>query len=576
MKQQTMLIPTLRSVGEEAAMASHRLMLRAGLIRQLAAGVYTYLPLAYRSLRKVEQVVREEMDRIGAQELLMPAMNPAELWRETGRWDTYGPELVTLGDRHERDFLLGPTHEEVITDLMRNEVNSYKKLPMALYQIQTKFRDERRPRSGLLRGREFLMKDAYSFHADAETLDETYRAMIEAYKRIFTRLGLDFRAVEADSGAIGGKENHEFMVLSDSGEDTLALCGSCDYAANIETAQVGEPEGGWAAADISRVPELKKIPTPKASTIRDVARLLDRQPAELIKSLLFIADDKPVLVLVRGDHEANEVKVKQALDARTCELADDETVRRVTGASTGFAGPVALKEDVKVVADLAVKGLADAVIGANETDAHFIHAAPGRDFGVDVWTDVRTVEEGDTCPQCGGMIRFARGIEVGHVFKLGTRYSEDMKANFLNATGKEQPFIMGCYGIGISRILAAIVEQHHDENGITWPSGAAPYPIHLIAVNVKDEAQKKLAEDLYEQLRQGGVEVLFDDRQERAGVKFKDADLIGIPLRITVGKRAADGIVEYKFRRSGESGELAAEELLGKLSELLKRVDESK
>nr|WP_309862380.1 proline--tRNA ligase [Desmospora profundinema] len=569
-----MLAPTLREVGAEAEMASHRLMLRAGLIRQLASGVYTYLPLGYRSLRKVEQIVREEMDRIGAQEVLMPAMNPAELWEETGRWDTYGPELVTLKDRHERKFLLGPTHEEVITDLMRNEVNSYKKLPMSLYQIQTKFRDERRPRSGLLRGREFLMKDAYSFHADRESLDATYQDMVDAYVRIFTRLGLDFRAVEADSGAIGGKESHEFMVLSESGEDTLAICGGCDYAANIETAQAGSTKGDSPGeADPEQVPQPEKVATPGKSTILEVASHLNVPSERLIKSLLFQVDGEPVLVLVRGDDEANEVKVKNALGATEVELADEATVLRVTGAPAGFAGPVGLKETVRIVADEAVQGLYDGVVGANEPDAHLIHVNPGRDFQVDQVADIRTVKEGDPCPRCGGVIRFTRGIEVGHVFKLGTKYSDAMRGTFLDGEGKERSFIMGCYGIGISRVAAAIVEQHHDENGIRWPLAAAPFQVHLIVVNAKKEEQARLANQLYEQLKDAGIEVLFDDRAERAGVKFKDSDLIGIPLRVIVGGKAAEGLVEYKFRRSGESGDLSAEEWMVKLPELLKRVD---
>lgn len=572
MRQKNMLIPTLRNVGAEAEMVSHRLMLRAGMIRQLAAGVYTYLPLAYRTLRKVEQIVREEMDRIGAQELLLPAINPAELWQESGRWDDYGPELIHFQDRHERDFLLGPTHEEVITDLVRNEVNSYKKLPMTLYQIQTKYRDERRPRSGLLRGREFLMKDAYSFHVDWESLDKTYRDMYQAYIRIFTRLGLDFRAVEADSGAMGGEENHEFMVLSDSGEDTLALCSSCQYAANVETAKVGRDE--TKAPDMAEVPKPEKVSTPGASTIDEVIQMLDKQPEQLIKSLLFTVDGDPVLVLVRGDHEVNEIKVKQALGAETCHLADDQTVNRVTGAPTGFAGPLGLKEAVRVVADHAVYEMAEAVTGANEADAHLLHVAPGRDFQVDLYADIRTVQEGDACPHCGEPIRFAKGIEVGHVFKLGTRYSDSMNATFLDQEGKEGRLIMGCYGIGISRLVAATVEQSHDDNGIIWPVGAAPYHVHLIAVNLKDETQSRLADQLYERLRADGVEVLYDNRQDRAGVKFKDSDLLGIPLRITVGKTAAEGKVEYKFRRSGKSGTLTTEELIEKLPDLLNRADQ--
>ncbi|SFS54563.1 proline--tRNA ligase [Marininema halotolerans] len=571
MRQQKMLIPTLRNVGEEAQMASHRWMLRAGMIRQMAAGVYSYLPLAYRSLRKVEQIVREEMDRIGAQELLLPALTTAELWQETGRWDTYGAELVKLHDRHEREFLLGPTHEEVITHLVRNEVNSYKKLPIALYQIQTKFRDERRPRSGLLRGREFLMKDAYSFHGDHETLDATYQDMYNAYQRIFTRLGLDFRAVEADSGAMGGSENHEFMVLSESGEDTLVMCNACDYAANLETAYVGEKQE--QTIDRKEVPPMEKVATPGASSIQAVSQFLDKQPTELVKSLLFIADEQPVLVLLRGDHEANEVKVKQVMEARHCELADDETVQRVTGAPIGFVGPVGLGDEVTILADHGVKRLQDPVLGANEKDAHFIHALPERDFRVDRYGDLRTVVEGDACPRCDGTFRFARGIEVGHVFKLGTRYSDDMGATFLNPQGKEESLIMGCYGIGISRVLAAIVEQQHDEHGIIWPSAVAPFQVHLIAVNVKDEAQVKLADSLYEKLTGMGIQVLYDDRPDRAGAKFKDADLIGIPLRVIVGKKAAEGTIEYKLRRTGESGELNSDELTSQLTKLIKQAD---
>lgn len=529
------------------------------------------MPLAYRVLRKVEQIVREEMDRTGAQELLLPAMHPAELWQETGRYETYGPELVKLKDRHEREFVLGPTHEEVITDLVRHFINSYKRLPMTLYQIQTKFRDERRPRSGLLRGREFIMKDAYSFHTDRESLDETYQAMYDAYVNVFTRCGLDFRAVEADAGAIGGKGTHEFMVLADSGEDTIALCNECDYAANIEMAEVvfNEP------AEVTRGEQQpEKVATPKASTIEEVTKVLGVKPDQVIKSILFVADKEPVLVLVRGDHEVNEVKVKNVLNASICELADEATVRRVTGAPVGFAGPVGLKEKVKILADRAVKVMPEAVVGANEADAHLIHVVPDRDFQVDLYADLRNIQEGDVCPRCGGSIRFARGIEVGHVFKLGTRYSEVMRGTFLDKQGREQPYIMGCYGIGISRTVAAVVEQHHDENGIIWPSSIAPFQIHLIAVNMKNEDQARTAEQLYEALTQAGYEVLFDDREERAGVKFKDADLIGIPLRITVGAKVSEGLVEYKFRRSGESGELAVQEVLEQLPELLKRVDQ--
>ncbi|SFJ23100.1 proline--tRNA ligase [Thermoflavimicrobium dichotomicum] len=569
MRQKTALIPTLRTVSE-AEMVSHQLLLRAGYMRQVAAGVYNFLPLGQRVLQKIIEIVREEMNRTGAQELLMPALNPAELWQESGRYDTYGPELVKLQDRHGRDFILGPTHEETITALVRGEINTYKKLPMTLYQIQTKFRDEKRPRSGLLRGREFIMKDAYSFHADRECLDQTYEDIYQAYVNIFTRLGLNFRAVEADAGAIGGKGTHEFMVLSDAGEDTIAICEACDYAANIEMAEVvfqGQDNGQ------ASVPAMEKVSTPGKRTIEEVSTFLGLPTHQFIKSLLFIVDEEPVLVLVCGDHEVNEVKVKNLFDATVCELADEETVRRIAGVPAGFVGPIGLKEQVKVIADQAVQVVIDAVVGANEVDAHLVHVQPGRDFQVDQYADLRIIQEGDVCPRCGGAIQFQRGIEVGHVFKLGTKYSQAMNANFLDASGKEQPFIMGCYGIGISRLVAAIIEQHHDENGIIWPVNVAPFAVHLIAVNMKNEDQAKIAEGLYEELKRAGMEVLFDDRLERAGVKFKDADLLGIPVRITVGAKASEGIVEIKLRRSGESAELAHEDVLKELPNWLKKAD---
>ncbi len=568
MRQKTAFIPTLRTVAE-AEMLSHQLLLRAGYIRQLAAGVYNFLPLGQRVLQKVTEIVREEMNRIGAQELLLPALNPAELWQETGRFENYGPELVKLQDRHGRDFILGPTHEETITDLVRGEINTYKKLPLTLYQIQTKFRDERRPRSGLLRGREFLMKDSYSFHADRESLDQTYEDHYQAYVRIFTRLGLNFRAVEADAGAIGGKGTHEFMALADSGEDTIAICEACDYAANIEMAEV--------VAEVTEkqedVPKFEKVPTPGHGTIEEVSTFLSLPKEQFIKNLLFEIDGEPVLVLVRGDHEVNEVKVKNLFEADRCELASEETVRRVSGAPAGFVGPVGLQQKVKIIADFAVQGMNDTVVGANEVDAHLLHVQPGRDFEVDQYADIRLIQEGDVCPRCGGVIRFERGIEVGHVFKLGTRYSQAMKAHFLDAQGKEQPFVMGCYGIGVSRLVAAIAEQHSDESGLIWPSQVAPFAVHLIAVNMKNNDQARVAEELYEKLRHEGIEVLFDDRLERAGVKFKDADLIGIPVRIIVGSKAKEGTVEIKLRRTGESSQIPAEDVLKELPSWLAKAD---
>lgn len=569
MRQKNALIPTLRTVSE-AEMISHQLMLRAGMIRQLAAGIYTYLPLAYRVLHKVETIIREEMDAIGAQQLLLPALHPAELWEETGRFSNYGPELVKLRDRHERLFVLGPTHEEVITDLLRDEINTYKKLPMSLYQIQTKFRDERRPRSGLLRGREFIMKDAYSFHADRTSLDETYQDFYDAYTNIFTRCGLNFRAVEADSGAIGGKGTHEFMAFSNAGEDFIAMCDSCDYAANTEMAEV---VGKAEILDKELASEMEKVSTPGKGTIQEVAAFLNVPVEQLVKSLLFVVDGTPVLVLARGDHEINDVKVKNLLDASLCELADEETVRRVTGAPSGFVGPVGLKEKVQILADQAVMELNDFVVGANEVDTHLMHVQVGRDFSVDQVADLRMITEGDSCPRCGGKIYFQRGIEVGHVFKLGTRYSEAMSAKVLDPQGKEQPFVMGCYGIGVSRIVASIVEQHHDEDGIVWPVGVAPFTIHLIAVNMKNEAQAEVAEKLYGDLQKAGIEVLFDDRLERAGVKFKDADLLGIPVRVTVGAKAGEGIVEIKCRRTGETQEVSVQDVVNELPKWIKQAD---
>ncbi|SDY47035.1 proline--tRNA ligase [Thermoactinomyces sp. DSM 45892] len=570
MRQQHALIPTLRTVGE-AEMISHQLLLRAGFIRQLAAGIYHYLPLGKRVLNKVEQIVREEMDAIGGQELLMPALNPAELWEESGRYDTYGPDLVRLQDRHDRSFILGPTHEETVTDIVRNEINSYKKLPATLYQIQTKFRDERRPRSGLLRGREFLMKDAYSFHADRDSLDVTYEDMYRAYTNIFTRLGMDFRAVEADSGAIGGKGTHEFMALSSAGEDYVAICESCDYSANIEMAEVV----GTVATSSTEVSVMEKVATPGKGSIQEVADFLQIDPSQLVKSLLFMVDEKPVLVLVRGDHEVNDVKIKNFLDATVVGLADEATVRRVTGTTPGYVGPVSLQEKVMILADQAIQGLSDMVVGANEKDAHLLHVQAGRDFGVDHYVDLRNIQEGDACPRCGGVINLVKGIEIGHIFKLGTRYSDTMKAHFLDQNGKEQSVIMGCYGIGISRAMASVVEQHHDENGIVWPASIAPFHVHLIAVNMKDEAQRETAEKLYEELRSMKIEVLFDDRFERAGVKFKDADLLGIPVRVIVGSKAESGVVEMKARRTGHSEEVSLSDIQTLVPEWLEKADQT-
>jgi prolyl-tRNA synthetase len=558
MKQSMTIIPTLREIPADAEIKSHQLLLRAGYIRQNASGVYSYLPLAKRVLQKIETIIREEMERAGAVELLMPALQQAELWQESGRWYSYGPELMRLQDRHNRDFALGATHEEVITSLVRDEIKSYKRLPITLYQIQTKFRDEKRPRFGLLRGREFIMKDAYSFHSSQKSLDEVYQKMFEAYSNVFSRCGLNFRAVIADSGAMGGKDTHEFMVLSDVGEDTIAYSDSSSYAANIEMAPVVVQ---YEKSNEEVLP-LEKVQTIGKKTIDEVSEFLNVSKDKCIKSLLFKVDDQYVLVLVRGDHEVNDVKVKNLFEASIVELATPEETAKVMNCPIGSLGPINVSEQVKVVADKAVQAIVNGVCGANEEDYHYINVNPDRDFQVSEYADLRFIQEGDPSPDGQGKIKFARGIEVGHVFKLGTRYSETMNATYLDENGKTQPMIMGCYGIGVSRTMAAIVEQYHDDRGIIWPLSVAPFSVHLIPVNIKDESQKQLADQLYEMLQKHGIEVLYDDRNERAGVKFADSDLIGIPFRITVGKRAEEGIVELKIRKTGETLEVHTENLI--------------
>lgn len=564
MRQSKLFLPTLREVPAEAEIISHQLMVRAGLMRQLASGVYTYLPLGHRVLRKVQQIVREEMERADAQEISMPAIQPAELWQETGRWEAYGPELMRLKDRHNRDFVLGPTHEEVVTGLVRDNLNTYKKLPINLYQIQTKYRDEVRPRFGVIRSREFIMKDAYSFDTTREGLDKSYDSMYDAYTRIFTRTGLTFRAVEADAGAIGGKGTHEFMALSAIGEDTIAYCTSCDYAANLEKAEVVYKPVGEEVASQS---EMEKVPTPDVKTIEQLMNHFDMEARQMIKALVFKADDRFVVALVRGDHELNDTKLKNIVDANVLTMATEAEMSKF-GVPVGFVGPINLPDEIEVYADSAVRDMQVAVTGANEKDYHYKNVVPERDFTVTAYGDLRNIVEGDECPRCGGHIAFARGIEVGHVFKLGTRYSEKMGAKFLDENGREQPMIMGCYGIGVSRTVAACVEQNNDENGITWPWSLAPFHIHVVPVNVKNEEQKQLAESLYEKLQSEGFEVLLDDRSERAGVKFKDADLIGLPIRITVGGKAGEGLVECKVRKTGESKDIHVDELMAHVKEL--------
>lgn len=565
MKQSMMFIPTLREIPADAEVKSHQLMLRAGFIRQNTSGVYSYLPLAHKVLKKIEQIVREEMNQTGASELLMPALQQAELWQESGRWYSYGPELMRLKDRHNRDFALGATHEEMITSLVRDEVKSYKRLPLSLYQIQTKFRDEKRPRFGVLRGREFIMKDAYSFHATNESLDEGYTKMFNAYQNVFSRCGLNFRAVIADSGAMGGTDTHEFMVLSEIGEDTIAYSDSSQYAANVEMAPV------ISAYEKSNVAELQleKIETPNQRSIEEISSYLNVSKETCVKSILFKVDEKFVLVLARGDHEINDIKVKNLYNASVVELATAEETKEVMNCVPGYVGPINIPNDIEVVADQAVSVIVNGVCGANEENHHYKGVNLDRDASVSHYADLRFIQEGDVSPDGKGTIQFAKGIEVGHVFKLGTRYSEAMNATFLDENGRAQPMIMGCYGIGVSRTLAAIVEQHNDENGIVWPENIAPFSIHIIPVNVKNDSQRELADKLYQEFNEKGYEVLLDDRQERVGVKFADSDLIGLPVRITVGKKADEGIVEVKLRNSGESFEVNINDLAEKLKEIL-------
>ncbi|EDN9417637.1 proline--tRNA ligase [Listeria monocytogenes] len=561
MRQTMTFIPTLKEVPADAEVKSHQLLLRAGFIRQTASGIYSYLPLATLMLRKIETIIREELEAIGAAELLMPALQPAELWQESGRWNDYGPELMRLKDRASRDFALGPTHEEVITALLRDEVKSYKRLPLTLYQIQTKFRDEKRPRFGLLRGREFIMKDAYSFHATNESLDEVYNLMHQAYSNIFTRCGLEFRSVIADSGSIGGNESKEFMALSDIGEDTIAYSDASDYAANTEMAPVLYMEK--KSHELEK--DLEKVATPDQKSITDIVEFLEVPIEKTMKSMLYQVDDEVIMVLVRGDHEVNDIKIKNALDATNVELVDPAVAVELLGANFGSLGPINVPENMRVFADNAVKDIVNAVVGANEDGFHYINVNPDRDFSVTSYFDLRMIQVGDLSPDGQGVIKFAEGIEVGHIFKLGTKYSEAMNATILDENGRAQPIIMGCYGIGVSRILSAIAEQSNDENGFVWDKQISPFDLHLIPVNMKSEEQVAFAETLYTSLQDAGFSVLIDDRAERAGVKFADADLIGLPIRITVGKKAAEGVVEVKIRKTGEMIEVRQDELLNTL-----------
>jgi prolyl-tRNA synthetase len=550
MKMSRFLIPTLKEDPADAEVVSHKLMLRAGMIRKLTAGVYSYLPLGYRSLRKLERIVREEMNAAGAQEVFLPMVQPSELWMESGRWEIYGSELLRFKDRHDRECCLGPTHEEVITDLVRREIRSYRDLPVNLYQIQTKFRDEIRPRFGLMRGREFLMKDGYSFDATEEGAEESYRLMWKAYNRIFERCGLKYRAVEADSGPIGGSFSHEFMVLAGAGEDTIVSCDSCDYAANLEKAEIRPAE---SLQPFSSRATPKNVETPGMSTVEQVSKFLNVSPRSLIKTIIFRTDSQTVAVLVRGDHEANEIKVKNFLKASEIELADPVAIQDATGGPLGFSGPIGLGKEIQILADHGIKVMESAVVGANSKDLHIMGVTPNKDFQVDSYGDFRSAMEGDPCPHCNGSLVMNRGIEVGHVFKLGVKYSKAMNATFLDGDGTEKFMIMGCYGIGVSRTLAAAIEQSHDEDGIVFPVPIAPFSVIITPVGAKNPQIDQAAKGIYDELWDCGIDALLDDRDERPGVKFKDADLIGIPFRVTVGKKViSDDLVEIRDRLTKE------------------------
>lgn len=573
MKLSKMHVKTLREVPAEAEIPSHILLLRTGMIRKLASGIYGFMPFGWRSVRKIEDIIRQEMDNAGGQEIHMSAIQPSELWQESGRWFAYGPELWRIKDRNGRDFCLGPTHEEIFTDIVRNDISSYRQLPMNLYQIQTKYRDEARPRFGLMRSREFIMKDAYSFDRDFEGLDNSYREMYAAYEKIFTRCGLNFRPVEADTGAIGGSNSHEFTALSEVGESEIAYCEKCSMAATTERAECID-----APAETEEMLPLEEVNTPGTKTIEEVASFLGVDQRKTIKALLFVTYDEfgekkeYVAAFIRGDRELNMIKLINALKIpeHAIEFADESNMSAVTGCIGGFTGPIGL-HDCKIVVDSELPGLKNLCAGANKEDYHIKNVNYGRDYEGDIVTDIKLLKEGDPCPVCGAPVRYARGIEVGQVFKLGTKYSEAMNAVYKDENQKDQFIVMGCYGIGVTRTLSAIVEQHHDENGIIWPVSVAPYHVIITVVKPKDEEQNKVAEDIYEELSKAGIEVLLDDRDERPGVKFKDADLLGIPVRITVGKRASEGIVEYKLRREQDKSEKTAEQAVKDAIEMINK-----
>jgi prolyl-tRNA synthetase len=568
MRYSRYLLPTLKEVPSEAEVPSHQLMFRAGMIRKLASGIYSYLPMGLRSVRKVETIIREEMNRAGAIEVLLPFVQPAELWQESHRWEEYGSELARFKDRHNRDCCLGPTHEEVITDIARKEIRSYRQMPLNLYQIQTKFRDEIRPRFGVMRAREFIMKDAYSFDADEQGVDESYQKMIEAYTRIFTRCGLKFKMVEAETGLIGGTFSHEFMVLAETGEETIVSCKHCSYAANIEKADFQRQTKSEQPREKGSQKPIQKVLTPEKRTVEEVTQFLHVSPRNLLKTLIFESDKGCVAALVRGDHEISEKKLKAVWGSENIQLASEETVEEITHAPKGFAGPIGLS--VPILADHNIKEMVNFVTGANEKDAHLTYVNTGRDFQVSQFVDIRKFSPGDLCPLCGKETRTDKGIEVGHTFKLGTKYSQAMEATFLDDQGKEKAMVMGCYGIGVGRTVAAAIEQSHDQNGIIFPMPIAPFQVLILPVNINIGLLKETAEQLYLTFSENGIEVLYDDREETPGVKFKDADLVGIPLRVTLGeKNLKKGLVEIKKRRTGEISLVKKEEVLSKIKEMI-------
>jgi prolyl-tRNA synthetase len=568
MRVSSLHIPTVKEAPKEAEIPSHALLLRAGYIRKQAAGIYSYLPLSMRTLHKITAIVREELNRAGAQEILMPTIQPAELWKESGRWEQYGPELLRIQDRKGGDFCYAPTAEEVIVDLVRRDVKSYRQLPLNLYQIGTKFRDELRPRAGLMRGREFTMKDAYSFDVDDEAAGRSYDAMYDAYHRIFERCGLAFRPVEADTGAIGGSRSHEFQVLADTGEDSIVSCGQCGYTANVEKAELRRPNQSEGLGNNGEA-ELQTIETPGKRTVEDVAAFLGVKKKKVVKTLIFVADGSPVAALIRGDHELNDLKLKQALNVTLLEMAGEELVRELTGAPVGFAGPVELAaKGVRIVADDSLRGIADFVVGANAADKHHTGVNLERDLSLSETYDLRTAGNRDGCGRCNGKFQFFRGIEVGHVFFLGTKYSEPMGCVYLDDQGQERPMVMGCYGIGITRIMAAAIEQNHDADGIQWPLPIAPYEVHVLALNQDDEEVIDAAAAIYDELIAAGVEAVLDDRPMRPGAKFKDADLIGFPYQVVVGRRGlADGVAEVKRRADGERSSIPLAEIAANVVE---------